>query len=99
VRLESLGVNRPRGALAVRPPNPAADVLRRLLNAPNDPPTALPRLPGLLHGRPGLRVQSSNRQGVTIRLHAGSGAGTDELVDAQRQALAHLEAEGRELKR
>ena len=87
---------RDRGAA----PYPAADVLRRLLNAPTDPADSAPPFTWTTpHGRPGLSVQSSNRQGVTIRLHAGSGAETDELVEALRQALAHLEAEGRGLKR
>jgi len=81
-------------------PYPAADVLRRLLDAPNDSVDIAPPFTWTTpHGRPGLSVQSSNRQGVTIRLHAGSGAGTDELIDALRQALTHLEAEGRGLKR
>lgn len=81
-------------------PYPAAEVLRRLLEAPNDPASdAAPFVWTTTHGRPGLSIQSSNRQGVTIRLHAGSGAGPDELATALRQALAHLEAEGRGLKR
>ncbi len=87
---------RDRGAA----PYPAADVLRRLLEASNDPADAAPPFTWTTpHGRPGLSIQSSNRQGVTIRLHAGSGAGNDELVDALRQALVHLEAEGRGLQR
>jgi ParB family chromosome partitioning protein len=90
------GARRERGAA----PYPAADVLRRLLDAQNDPADSAPPFTWTTpHGRPGLSVQSSNRQGVTIRLHAGSGAGTDELVEALRQALAHLDAEGRGLKR
>jgi ParB family chromosome partitioning protein len=51
------------------------------------------------HGRTGLTIQSANRQGVTIRLHAGSGADVDQLAEALRQALAHLEAQGRGLQR
>ncbi len=81
----------------------AADVVRQLLDAP--------RLAGAggvgerpwvwttPHGRPALSIQSANRQGVTIRLHAGSGADADELADALRRALAHLEAQGRGLQR
>ena len=81
-------------------PYPAADVLRQLLEASNDPADAAPPFTWTTpHGRLGLSIQSSNRQGVTIRLHAGSGAGNDELVDALRQALVHLEAEGRGLQR
>ncbi len=82
------------------PPYPAADVLRRLLVAPafvggEDKPE--PYRYATRHGRTALSVQSANRQGVTIRLHAGSGADTDELVSALRDALAHLEATGQGL--
>ncbi|MDY7526235.1 ParB/RepB/Spo0J family partition protein [Sphingomonas sp. 10B4] len=79
---------------------PAAEVLRRLLDAPKIATEALPPFVWTTpHGRPGLSIQSSNRQGVTIRLHSGSGAGPDELAQALRQALNHLEAEGHGLKR
>ncbi|WP_457355750.1 ParB/RepB/Spo0J family partition protein [Sphingomonas sp. UYP23] len=82
------------------PPYPAAEVLRRLLDSPEDAADGVPPFVWTTpHGRPGLSIQSSNRQGVTIRLHAGSGAGPDELSNALRQALAHLEAEGRGLKK
>lgn len=83
-------------------PYPAADVLRRLLDAPKilsgeDRPE--PYSYATKYGRTALTVQSANRQGVTIRLHAGSGADTDELVTALRDALAHLEAAGKGLQR
>jgi ParB family chromosome partitioning protein len=84
------------------PPYPAADVLRRLLDAPNTlagETTAQPFRYESKHGRTALTVQSANRQGVTIRLHAGSGADTDELVTALREALAHLQSTGRGLQR
>lgn len=78
----------------------AADVLRRLLAAPGGPATpetlftwAMPS------GRTALSVLSVNRQGVTVRLHAGSGAGHEELADALRQALEQLDREGRGLQR
>lgn len=84
------------------PPYPAADVLRRLLDAPTstsgeDKPE--PYRYATKYGRTALSVQSANRQGVTIRLHAGSGADTDELVEALRDALSHLEATGKGLQR
>jgi ParB family chromosome partitioning protein len=83
------------------PPYPAADVLRRLLDAPRstseDKPE--PYRYATKYGRTALSVQSANRQGVTIRLHAGSGADTDELVAALRDALSHLEATGKGLQR
>lgn len=78
----------------------AADVVRRLLAAPAGSATpetlfswAMP------NGRTALSVLSVNRQGVTVRLHAGSGAGHDELADALRQALEQLDREGRGLQR
>lgn len=83
------------------PPFPAADVMRRLLDAPRstseDKPE--PYRYATEYGRTALSVQSANRQGVTIRLHAGSGADTDELVAALRDALSHLEATGKGLRR
>ncbi|WP_375271329.1 ParB/RepB/Spo0J family partition protein [Sphingomonas sp.] len=85
---------------AGKPTLPAADVQRRLLDASrakaDAPQSFVWTTP---HGRPALSVQSINRQGITIRLHAGSGVGPDELADALRHALAALEAEGRGLKR
>jgi ParB family transcriptional regulator, chromosome partitioning protein len=81
-------------------PIPAADVLKRLLAAPtiqvdrSEPYAALSR-----HGRTLLSIQSANRQGVTIRLHSGSGANEDEIIDALRAALRHLEEGGRGLHR
>jgi len=81
-------------------PYPAAEVSRRLLAAPRaDESAAAPFVWMTPHGRLALSVQSINRQGVTIRLHAGSGAGPDELANALRDALAQLEAEGRGLAR
>lgn len=77
-----------------------ADVVRQLLAAGQEAQAAPePWAWRTAHGRTGLTIQSANRQGVTIRLHAGSGADVDQLADALRQALAHLEAEGRGLQR
>ncbi len=82
-------------------PCPAPEVLRRLIDAPkrqagDEQPE--PYRYATKYGRTALSVQSANRQGVTIRLHAGSGADTDELVAALRDALAHLEATGKGLR-
>lgn len=83
-----------------RPPLPAADVLRRLLEAPRahveqpEPYRAASR-----YGRTMLSVQSANRQGVTLRLHSGSGADEEEVIEAVRAALRHLEAGGKGLQR
>ncbi|AOH87152.1 chromosome partitioning protein ParB (plasmid) [Sphingomonas panacis] len=78
----------------------ASEVLRRLHLAAQDkadakePFTFQSKL-----GRSALSVVSSNRQGVTIRLHAGSGASEEDLLRGLREALAHLDATGRNLLR
>lgn len=82
-------------------PLPAADVLKRLLEAPTAgaAPKADPFVWTSPMGRPVLTVQSVNRQGITVRLHAGSGADSDALVKALRDTLAHLERQGLGLQR
>lgn len=76
----------------------AGEVLRRLLHAAN-PPDPKPDLAALTYmsrlGRPALSVRSANRQGVTIRLHAGCGADPQELASALKAMLERLEASGR----
>jgi ParB family chromosome partitioning protein len=84
-----------------RPPLPAADVLKALLAAPHaeaakDEPMVLQ---SPINGRPIVTVQTVNRQGVTLRLHAGSGAGHDDVVNAVRNALVQLEQQGRGLQK
>ena len=49
------------------------------------------------HGRRALSVLSANRNGVTIRLHAGSGATEAELAKLVREALGDLSSRGRGL--
>lgn len=80
----------------------ASEVMRQLMEAPradDGGASAQTWTWTTTHGRPALTVQSANRQGVTIRLHAGSGADHHELVNALRAALEHLEAEGKGLQR
>lgn len=82
------------------PALPAGDVLKRLLDAPHE--GAERPAPLVVHspyGRSLVTVQTSNRQGVTMRLHAGSGASRDEILSAVRNALVLLEQEGRGLQR
>jgi ParB family transcriptional regulator, chromosome partitioning protein len=86
---------------AGEPAIPAADVLRRLLGAAKmmageegEPERYSYHN---RYGRPVLSVQSANRQGVTVRLHAGSGSDVEEIVKALRGALEHLEQTGRRL--
>lgn len=79
---------------------PAPEVLRRLLDAPSrGKAKAAPHVWQLPSGRPALTVQSANRQGVTLRIHAGSGASIDELTTGLRIVLDELEAQGRGLQR
>ncbi|WP_313804523.1 ParB/RepB/Spo0J family partition protein [Sphingobium sp.] len=83
-------------------PIPAAEVLKRLLDAPRVAQSAPKEQPftwNTRHGRPALTVQSVNRQGITIRLHAGSGADMDMLATALRDTLEHLERQGMGLQR
>lgn len=79
------------------PSLPAADVLKQLLDATRSTAGGKSELfswtSGL--GRVGLSVQTANRQGATIKVHAGSGAAIDELVDAFRDALMELERLGK----
>jgi ParB family chromosome partitioning protein len=83
-------------------PLAATDVLKRLLDAPRAA-TAAPKAEPYVWsgplGRPVLSVQSVSRQGITLRLHAGSGADTEALIDALRDTLAHLEQQGLGLQR
>lgn len=82
-----------------RPSLPAADVIKALLAAPeNGRQRPEPKSVLSDHGRPVASVQSSNRQGVTVRLHAGSGARREEVIDAVRSLLDLLEEEGRGLR-
>lgn len=46
-------------------------------------------------GRPAATLRSINRQGVTVRFHAGSGLHLDALLDLVREAMYDLEQQGR----
>jgi len=84
------------------PPIAAAEVLKRLLDAPRaarSDPKEEPFTWTTRYGRPALTVQSVNRQGITIRLHAGSGADMETLATALRDTLDHLERQGMGLQR
>lgn len=78
------------------PALPSAEVLRRLALAAQDRPASGPLWSlNSRHGRTALSVLSSNRQGATVRVHAGSGATVDELVAAFRDALETLDRQGK----
>lgn len=78
---------------------PAQEVIRILLTSDEAP--AEPReivIPGA-HDRPAVSLQRVNRQGVTLRLHAGHGLSDDELLAKVRILLETLTAEGGGLQR
>ena len=79
------------------PPLPAPEVLKRLLDATKVAAADKSDLFSWTspHGRVGLSVQSANRQGTTIKVHSGSGASLDDLVEAFRSALAALDEQGK----
>jgi len=87
---------------AGQPSIPPTDVLRRLLDASKAveegwAPESYRYMTD--HGREVLSIQSINRHGVTVRLHAHPNADVEEAVNALRDMLAHLEATGQGLKR
>ena len=77
----------------------AVDVIRRLMNSDcleNNAETLLKlEVPS---GRTALSVLSSNRNGVSVRLHAGSGATLKELSELLQKALQELEKQGKGLR-
>jgi ParB family transcriptional regulator, chromosome partitioning protein len=86
------------------PPLTAPDVTRRLLavkeSGPVTPDGETPAGNGLYTwtsrtGKPGLSVLASNKQGVTLRVHARSDATMMELAEAFRAALIDLDRKGR----
>jgi ParB family chromosome partitioning protein len=82
------------------PTLPAAEVLKRLLAAPSADAESVERpYYASSIGRPAVTVQSTNRQGVTLRLHSGSGVGLEEIVKLVREALMDLECDGKGLQR
>jgi ParB family transcriptional regulator, chromosome partitioning protein len=78
------------------PPYPASEVLRRLLSAPHGHAESRPQ-PYVAHSRyerPILTVTSAGRQGLTLKLHAGSGAKDEEVIEAVRSMLSHMRDSG-----
>ncbi len=80
---------------------PANEVIARLLAAPerNTERTGGPITYNSDFDRPAVTLQSVNRQGVTLRLHSGSGMSIEEQLELARCVLVDLEIEGRGLHR
>lgn len=102
IRKEALRLSREHTArlAAGHAPLPAAGVLKALLAAGEADRVALEATVVTL-GRTGRKVaslQSSNRQGLTLRLHSGSGANPQEVLECVRDLLSSLDNDGRGLR-
>lgn len=85
-----------------REPLSAAEVVRRIaLNFASKTSSPAPPLPVVQSslGRPVVSVVRTDRQGVTLRLHAASGADEAEIAKAVAQILDELSRSGRGLAR
>ena len=78
---------------------PSPEVIAQLLAAGQDKAKPAPLVIAGAHGRPAVSVTACNRQGVTLRLHAGHGLSEEELVARVQDALASLDEQGRGLQR
>ena len=84
---------------AGEPPLSSPEVIARLLAAGREDDAEAKLVLDGAHGRPAVTVQSANRQGVTLRLHAGHGLSNEELLDRVREALVTLGEGGSGLQR
>lgn len=75
----------------------SSEVTRRLYDASQETPErGEPLFRGdSVHGRAAVSVLSSNRNGATVRIHAGSGASDDEIITLVAEALAALRSKGK----
>ncbi|MFT4089576.1 MAG: ParB/RepB/Spo0J family partition protein [Asticcacaulis sp.] len=77
---------------------PSAEVVKRLIHAADtqakDDETISYET---AYGRTALSILSANRNGVSVRLHAGSGATEAELIEMLKSALRTLESKGKGL--
>lgn len=96
---KALAADQARLREATEPAIPAANVLNRLLAAPQATPGALPVCVTTPQGRPVVTVRTSNRKGVTLQLHSASGADIEGVLNAVRNALIELETQGRGLQK
>ena len=76
----------------------ASEVMRRLLHAAQNDAASMDEAPIEIRsalGRVAMSVQSVNRQGITVRLHTGAGADTDEYLSGLKDILERLRASGK----
>jgi ParB family chromosome partitioning protein len=82
------------------PPLAATEVWRRLTEAPKTAASKpAPVIENNGSGRAVVTVMSANRQGVTLKLHAGTGLDHDAVIAAVRKVLDRLEKQKRGLQR
>jgi ParB family chromosome partitioning protein len=82
------------------PPLGATEVWRRLAEAPKSASSKpAPVIENNGSGRAVVTVMSANRQGVTLKLHAGTGLDHDAVIAAVRKVLDRLEKQKRGLQR
>lgn len=75
---------------AGRPTIAGGEVFRQLMAAGPDSPARPALFSGRSElGRAALSVTAAGRQGLTVKVHAASGASEDELVTMFRDAIAH----------
>ena len=78
---------------------PPQEVIKRLLEANAVTSTPKEEVIYGAHSRPAVSLLRSNRQGVTVRLHAGHGLSDDELLAKVKELLDTLASEGGQLQR
>jgi ParB family chromosome partitioning protein len=98
-RAKTLGAEQEVRRASDKPMLGAADVIRQIMHGLDSDAPPSPALPSIksVDGRPVLSVASRNRQGITLRLHAGSGASHEELAAALKTVLRALEEDGKAL--
>lgn len=95
---DAAALKRMQAAAKASPALPAAEVVKRLLQAAETPAEKTEDIRfDTAQGRTALSVLSANRNGVSIRLHSGSGASEAELAQMLKDALSVLKAQGRGL--
>lgn len=78
-------------------PYTPAEILRALMDAAGDRAATLDFVHDGPAGAPALSLVSASKSGVTVKLHAGSGATTDDLVAGLKTLLEKLAASGHKL--
>jgi ParB family transcriptional regulator, chromosome partitioning protein len=97
IEAEALAAEQTRRRKDAIPPLPPSEVTARLLRAASEHPPEPESLfsADSAHGRTAVTVQSWNRNGMTIRIHSGSGASEAEITAMVGEALAVLRRQGK----